>query len=108
MIARQIALSHHEKWNGSGYPYGLERDKIPLSARIAALADTFDVLTSKRSYKDPYPVSVAIDIIKNERGKHFDPEIVDVFEKNLKEMSEITITSNSNSNTEELIGKFAN
>jgi putative two-component system response regulator len=108
MIARQIALSHHEKWNGSGYPYGLERDKIPLSARIAALADTFDVLTSKRSYKDPYPMSIAIDIIKNERGKHFDPEVVDVFEKNLKEMSEITITSNSNSNTEELIGKFAN
>lgn len=86
MIARQIALSHHEKWNGDGYPHGLVKNAIPLSARIVALADTFDVLTSKRSYKDPYPVSFSLEIIKNERGKHFDPEMVDIFEKNIEEI----------------------
>jgi putative two-component system response regulator len=86
MIARQIALSHHEKWNGGGYPHGLNKDAIPLSARIVALADTFDVLISKRSYKEPFPVSIAFEIIKSERGKHFDPDVVDVFEKNLEEI----------------------
>ena len=91
-IARHIALSHHEKWNGSGYPFGLEKNNIPLPARIVALADTFDVLTSKRSYKDPYPISEALDIIKNERGKHFDPEVVDVFEKNREEIVKISAT----------------
>lgn len=91
-IARHIALSHHEKWNGSGYPFGLEKNNIPLPARIVALADTFDVLTSKRSYKDPYPISEALDIIKNERGKHFDPDVVDVFEKNREEMVKINAT----------------
>jgi putative two-component system response regulator len=86
MIARQIALSHHEKWNGGGYPHGLNKDAIPLSARIVALADTFDVLISKRSYKEPFPVSIAFEIIKSEREKHFDPDVVDVFEKNLEEI----------------------
>ena len=86
MIARQIALSHHEKWNGGGYPNGLNKDAIPLSARIVALADTFDVLISKRSYKEPFPVSIAFEIIKSEREKHFDPDVVDVFEKNLEEI----------------------
>jgi len=90
MIARQIALSHHEKWNGTGYPHGLEKDKIPLAARIVALADTFDVLISKRSYKDPYPVAIASGIIKSERGKHFDPDVVDVFENNIDEMVRTT------------------
>jgi Response regulator containing a CheY-like receiver domain and an HD-GYP domain len=89
MIARQIALSHHEKWNGGGYPNGLVKNDIPLSARIVALADTFDVLISKRSYKEPYPVSRAIEIIKSERGKHFDPDIADVFEKNLEEIIKV-------------------
>jgi Response regulator containing a CheY-like receiver domain and an HD-GYP domain len=89
MIARQIALSHHEKWNGGGYPNGLVKNDIPLSARIVALADTFDVLISKRSYKEPYPVSRAIEIIKSEREKHFDPDIADVFEKNLEEIIKV-------------------
>jgi putative two-component system response regulator len=96
MIARQIALSHHEKWNGSGYPFGLEKDKIPLAARIVALADTFDVLTSKRSYKEPFPVNVASEIIKNERGKHFDPDVVEVFEKHVNEMVDITANAEAN------------
>jgi len=89
MIARQIALSHHEKWNGGGYPHGLNKDAIPLSARIVALADTFDVLISKRSYKEPFPVSIALEIIKSAREKHFDPDVVDVFEKNLEEIMKV-------------------
>lgn len=88
-IARLIALSHHEKWNGTGYPFGLKGDKIPLAGRIVALADTFDVLTSKRSYKDPFPIDYAADIIKKERGKHFDPALVDVFAKNLDDLVKI-------------------
>jgi len=95
MIAQEIALSHHEKWNGDGYPYGLAKDKIPLSARIVALADTFDVLISKRSYKEPYSVDIASKIISSERGKHFDPEVVEVFERNFKEIVEITATASN-------------
>jgi len=82
-VAREIALSHHEKWNGSGYPYGIKGQKIPFVGRIVALADTFDVLTSKRSYKDPFSIDYAADIIRKERGRHFDPDLVDIFEKNI-------------------------
>ena len=92
-IARQIALSHHEKWNGEGYPHGIEKDMIPLSARIVALADTFDVLTSKRSYKEPYSIDAAKDIILNEQGKHFDPHVVEVFKNNIEKMVEINSKS---------------
>ena len=81
-IAGEIALSHHEKWNGKGYPQGLAGDSIPLAARIVGLADVFDALTSRRPYKDPFPAEVAFDIIKKERGEHFDPGIVDVFLEN--------------------------
>ena len=89
MVAEQIALSHHEKWNGNGYPQGLSGDNIPLAARIVGLADVFDALTSKRPYKDPYTVEVALDIIKKERGEQFDPDIVDVFLKNMDEILKI-------------------
>lgn len=78
-LSQKIAVSHHEKWNGTGYPQNVKGDKIPVVGRIVALADVFDALTSKRPYKDPYPVEVAVDIIKKERGEHFDPDIVDVF-----------------------------
>jgi putative two-component system response regulator len=101
-IARQIALSHHEQWNGNGYPHGLEKEAIPLSARIVALADTFDVLTSKRSYKEPYPINIAREIISEERGEHFDPRVVEVFEKNIAEM--VKITTQNNIEDLELIG----
>jgi putative two-component system response regulator len=100
-IARQIALSHHERWNGKGYPLGLKKEAIPLSARIAALADTFDVLTSKRSYKEPYSIGIAAKIISEEKGKHFDPYVVEVFEKNLKKM--IKINSHGTITTTELM-----
>jgi putative two-component system response regulator len=88
-IAEQIALSHHEKWNGKGYPQGLSGDNIPLVGRIAGLADAFDALTSKRPYKDPYPVEVACDIIKKDRGEHFAPAIVDIFLENIDEILKI-------------------
>lgn len=79
MMAREIALNHHEKFNGRGYPNGLSGDQIPMSARIVALVDTFDALTSRRPYKDPYPPEMALDIIRNESGEHFDPELVGIF-----------------------------
>ena len=85
-VAGQIALSHHEKWNGKGYPQGLSGDKIPLVGRIVSLADVFDALTSRRPYKDPFPVEKTFDIIKKERGEHFDPDVVDVFQKNIDEI----------------------
>jgi len=88
-VAGVIALSHHEKWNGKGYPQGLAGDKIPLAARIVGLADVFDALTSRRPYKDPFPAEVAFDIIKKERGEHFDPEIVDVFLENIDDVLKI-------------------
>jgi putative two-component system response regulator len=88
-LAGQIALSHHEKWNGRGYPQGLAGDNIPLTARIVGLVDVFDALTSKRPYKDPFPVEVALDIIKKDRGEHFDPDVVDVFLENIDEILKI-------------------
>ncbi|NOX26093.1 MAG: response regulator [Deltaproteobacteria bacterium] len=83
VAARLIALNHHEKWDGGGYPHGLRGVDIPVEGRIAALADTFDALTSRRPYKDPYPVEFACKIIKNERGGHFDPELTDLFLANI-------------------------
>jgi len=77
--AGEIALTHHEKWDGSGYPYGLSGAAIPLVGRIAALADVFDALTSVRPYKEAWTVEAAIDLIKENRGTHFDPELVTVF-----------------------------
>ena len=88
-FAQQIALSHHEKWNGEGYPQGLAGEDIPLAARIVGLLDVFDALTSRRPYKDPYPIEVACAIIEKERGQHFDPHLVDVFLENVDEMSKI-------------------
>ena len=88
-VAGQIALSHHERWNGTGYPQGLSEDKIPLVGRIVSLADVFDALTSKRPYKDPFPLEVAVDIIRKERGEHFDPDVVDAFLQNMDEIVKI-------------------
>jgi len=87
--AEQIALTHHEKWNGKGYPQGLSGKKIPLVGRIVCLADTFDALTSKRPYKDPYPTEVACEIIKKEYGEQFDPDVADVFLENIDEALKI-------------------
>ena len=77
--AEKLANYHHEKWNGKGYPAGLAGEDIPLSARIMAVADVFDALVSKRSYKDPFPFEKAMDIIREGAGSHFDPYVADAF-----------------------------
>jgi response regulator RpfG family c-di-GMP phosphodiesterase len=78
-LARDIAYSHHEKWDGSGYPKGLKGDAIPLSARITAVADVYDALTSERPYKKAFSHQKAMGIITNGSGKHFDPNIIEAF-----------------------------
>ncbi len=78
-LAEVIALTHHEKWDGSGYPRGLRKSEIPLAGRIVAIADVFDALTSQRPYKEPFPTEESLDMIRQSRGTHFDPEVVDAF-----------------------------
>lgn len=78
-IAKDMALHHHEKWDGSGYPYGLSKYDIPLCARIMAIADVYDALTSQRRYKEAVSHETAVNIILSCSGTHFDPDIVDVF-----------------------------
>src|SRR6185295_12033173 len=78
-MARDIAATHHERWDGSGYPRGLAGEQIPLCGRIVALADVYDALTSRRVYKDAYCHDVARSIIVDSAGSHFDPAIVEGF-----------------------------
>ncbi|KZK66140.1 phosphohydrolase [Shewanella baltica] len=78
-MGQDIASGHHEKWDGSGYPLGLKGEDIPLSARIVALVDVYDALTSPRCYKRPFSHQEAIDLMIEGKGKHFDPELVDCF-----------------------------
>jgi HD-GYP domain-containing protein (c-di-GMP phosphodiesterase class II) len=77
--AHEVVAAHHEKWDGGGYPRQLAEEAIPLSARIFAIADVFDALSSKRPYKDPMPFEQVMSILRNDAGKHFDPRIVSVF-----------------------------
>jgi len=79
VVARHIALGHHEKWDGSGYPQGLRGDAIPIPARLMALADVFDALTCKRHYKKAFPLEQAVALLVEGRGTHFDPDVVDAF-----------------------------
>ncbi|MGB8971009.1 MAG: HD domain-containing phosphohydrolase, partial [Pseudomonas capeferrum] len=78
-LAKEIAYSHQEKWDGSGYPQGLAGDDIPISARLMALADVYDALISRRVYKPGMPHAQAVEIIREGRGAHFDPDICDAF-----------------------------
>lgn len=87
-VAQEIALSHHEKWDGSGYPNGLKGEDIPTSGRLMALADVFDALTCRRVYKDAFDFDRAIGIINEGCGKHFDPEVVAAFHTNLERFIE--------------------
>jgi putative two-component system response regulator len=75
-MAEQIALTHHERWDGSGYLAGLKADQIPLVSRIVAVADVFDALTHRRPYKDPWPIATALREIEESRGQQFDPQVV--------------------------------
>jgi putative two-component system response regulator len=79
-----IALNHHEKWDGSGYPYGLKGKDIPLVARVVAVVDVFDALASKRVYKEAFPIEYCLEILRKERNKHFDGELIDLFMDNIK------------------------
>ncbi len=78
-FAREIAYTHHERWDGSGYPEGLKGEQIPVPGRLMALADSYDALTSQRVYKPQIPHDKAVEIIIDEKGSHFDPEVVDAF-----------------------------
>jgi len=78
-MAREITLSHHERWDGSGYPAGLAGERIPLTARIVAIADVYDALSSRRVYKEPLDRQQCVDKIREEAGKHFDPDLVKAF-----------------------------
>jgi len=88
-VAEQIALTHHERWNGSGYPYGLAGEEIPLVGRIVCLIDVFDALTTRRPYKNAYPVEVALEIMRKERERHFDPAVLDIFLENIEAILQI-------------------
>ncbi|MBE1302233.1 MAG: response regulator [Alteromonadaceae bacterium] len=88
-LAKEVAIYHHEKWNGSGYPNGLEGNDIPLSARIVAIADVFDALTSERPYKKAWTEEKAISLLEEEAGSHFDPQLVPLFIKCLPRVREI-------------------
>lgn len=91
-IAKQIARSHHEKWDGSGYPDGLVGDEIPIAARLMALADVFDALICKRVYKPAFPLEDARKRIIEGRGNHFDPDVVDAFDREFDSFVEISRT----------------
>jgi len=88
-MAREIALSHHEKWNGSGYPNGLKGEEIPLPGRIIAVADVFDALTTERPYKKAWSVEDAVNLIDEEAGTHFDPQLVPILHSALPEFLDI-------------------
>lgn len=87
--ARNMAMSHHEKWDGTGYPQGLKGEEIPLSARVMAVADVFDALVSKRAYKKSFSIEQATDMIIEGKGKQFDPKVVDAFIASLEEFREV-------------------
>ncbi|EJL6400125.1 MULTISPECIES: HD domain-containing phosphohydrolase [Vibrio] len=88
-LARSIAITHHEKWDGSGYPNGLAGEAIPLEGRIAAITDVFDALTSERPYKKAWPIEEAIEFVQAQSGKHFDPQLVRLFIEQLPKILEI-------------------
>jgi response regulator RpfG family c-di-GMP phosphodiesterase len=87
--ASTIALEHHEKWDGSGYPDGKVKDETDILSRIVGLADVYDALGSKRSYKEPWTESDIVKLINDSKGSHFDPDLVDVFNKNLKKLASV-------------------
>ncbi len=89
-VAKDIALAHHERFDGNGYPYGIKGKNIPISARIMAVADVFDALISKRPYKEAYDYATAKEIILGEKGSHFDPVVVDAFSRSFETMIAIS------------------
>jgi putative two-component system response regulator len=90
--ASEIALVHHEKWDGSGYPQGLKGEDIPFSGRIVAIADVFDALTSTRPYKRAWPLEEALAYMREQSGKHFDPKLIEIFFSTLPKILEVRDT----------------
>lgn len=88
-VAKSVALSHHEHYDGTGYPYGLRGDRIPLEGRVVSLADVFDALSSRRCYKPPMSLDHVIEWVRQERGKQFDPVCVDAFFEGVDEILEV-------------------
>ncbi|HIC45635.1 MAG TPA: two-component system response regulator [Methylophaga aminisulfidivorans] len=90
-LAHTVALTHHEKWDGTGYPNGLKGDEIPLAGRIVAIADIFDALTSARPYKEAWPVEEAIEFINEQSGKHIDPALPPILIEHLPEILRVKL-----------------
>jgi putative two-component system response regulator len=88
-LASTIALTHHEKWDGTGYPRGLRGEDIPIHGRIVALADVFDALTSRRPYKDAWPLDKTVAFIREQSSKHFDPQLVEQFLSRMPEIKKV-------------------
>jgi putative two-component system response regulator len=88
-MAKAVALYHHEKWDGTGYPFGLSGEQIPVEARIVALSDVFDALTSARPYKQAWSIEQTLQHIRAQKGLHFEPVLVDLLEQNLQQILEI-------------------
>lgn len=91
-VAKSVSLTHHEKWDGTGYPNGLAGEDIPIEGRICALADVFDALTSKRPYKDAWSIEKTIDFLESQRGKHFEPRLVDLMIEIMPKILDIKAT----------------
>jgi len=96
ILGKEIALTHHERWDGTGYPEGLSGENIPLSGRIVAIADVFDALISKRTYKDAWTVDKAAKLILESSGTHFDPKLTSIFEQHIQEIIAIHDTFSDN------------
>ncbi len=105
-IAGEIAYTHHEKWDGTGYPQGLKEAQIPISGRLMALADVYDSFISKRLYKPPYPHEKALNIIREQKGRHFDPAITDSFLKLEARFKQISMEFSDNKITVDRILDF--
>ncbi|MCA1705720.1 MAG: hypothetical protein LC808_21645 [Actinobacteria bacterium] len=88
-LASRIALTHHERWDGSGYPAGVAEVSIPLEGRMAAVADVFDALTTDRVYRKAFPIPKALDIMRESRGTHFDPDVLDAFFQGIADVLKI-------------------
>jgi response regulator RpfG family c-di-GMP phosphodiesterase len=91
-MAALTALDHHEKWDGSGYPAGKKGEEISIYGRFAAVSDVFDALTSHRCYKKAWPYEKALDFLKAESGRHFDPTLIDIFMEHADVMIKIKAT----------------
>jgi putative two-component system response regulator len=90
-MASKVAVTHHEKWNGSGYPLGLAGEDIPVEGRIVAVADVYDALSSARPYKQPFPREKCLSIMQEQRGIHFDPKVLDAFVARINDIVSVQI-----------------